>query len=70
MKQVWCPVCMSMVTATINESVADFTEWGNHYRFRRKEAVCNSCGNKLNVPSIVDQNVRARITTIYGGKNK
>jgi len=68
MKRVWCPCCMAMTEPEIVGQMDTFSFERQSYRYHRKEAICKVCKCTLNIPDVVDDNVRARIDAIYEGR--
>lgn len=63
-KNAWCPVCQTTTSYQVDVDSREivFDEIGA--RYNRKTARCIQCGNVINVPSIVDENVTARIEAL------
>ena len=70
MKKSWCPQCRAFVEYETRDGMQDIQFDGISARYNRKTAMCTQCGNVLNVPDVITQNVEARIQAIYEGTKR
>ena len=71
MKKVWCPMCKDFVEYEAETVMESFSAWtGRQHRYNKIYARCPICKTVINVPSVVDENVRRRIDAIYESGQK
>lgn len=65
LKKSWCPTCQAFVEYKTEEHMTPVTFDGITARYNRKTAFCPVCCCVLNIPSVIDENVHARIEALY-----
>ena len=56
--RTFCTKCREITDYRFNKSTIEKEISGRKYRFLITSAICNKCGNEINVPGLIDQNVK------------